>query len=161
MKSSGMGERHHEGVVPDPGDNSDSYVQVPSPLLSVSSIQTESMGRDAVMECAGVTSPVPAEGGQDPLFMEGQRRLRENAEFSEPSSTEDWVRQAMVAMKMAPCKYKLQTGSINSIKWGGGRWGHEFRIEKYQFFNISMYRQLNVENNCEHLFENYAIVVWP
>lgn len=98
-----MGERHHEGVVPDPGDNSDSYVQVPSPLLSVSSIQTESMGRDAVMECAGVTSPVPAEGGQDPLFMEGQRRLRENAEFSEPSSTEDWVRQAMVAMKMAPC----------------------------------------------------------
>lgn len=112
MKSSGMGERHNEGVVPDPGDNSDSYVHVPSPLLSVSSIQTESMGRDAVMECAGVTSPVPAEGGQDPLFMEGQRRLRENAEFSEPSSTEDWVRQAMVAMKMAPCKYKLQTGSM-------------------------------------------------
>lgn len=129
-----MGERHNEGVVPDPGDNSDSYIHVPSPLLSVSSIQTESMGRDAVMECAGVTSPVPAEGCQDPLFMEGQR-LRESAEFSEPSSTEDWVRQAMVAMKMAPCKYKLQTG-IASIasSGGGGRWGHVFRIENNTIF---------------------------
>lgn len=115
-----MGERHNEGVVPDPGDNSDSYVHVPSPLLSVSSIQTESMGRDAVMECAGVTSPVPAEGGQDPLFMEGQRRLRESAELSEPSSTEDWVRQAMVAMKMAPCKYKLQTGIASIASSGEG-----------------------------------------
>lgn len=128
-----MGERHNEGVVSDPGDNSDSYVHVPSPLLSVSSIQTESMGRDAVMECAGVTSPVPAEWGQDPLFMEGQRRLRESAEFSEPSSTEDWVRQAMVAMKMAPCKYKLQTGSINSIKWGGGRWGMSSELKNIIF----------------------------
>lgn len=128
-----MGERHNEGVVPDPGDNSDSYVHVPSPLLSVSSIQTESMGRDAVMECAGVTSPVPAEGGQDPLFMEGQRRLRKSAELSEPSSTEDWVRQAMVAMKMAPCKYKLQTSSINSIKWGGGRWGMSSELKNIIF----------------------------
>lgn len=123
LESSGMGEPRNEDVVPDPGDNSDSYVHVPSPLLSVSSIQTESMGRDAVMECAGVTSPVPAEGGQDLLFMEGQRRLRESAEFSEPSSTEDWVRQAVAAMKMAPCKYTLQLQRV-----GGGRMESWFRI---------------------------------
>lgn len=95
----------NQGVAHDPGDIRDDYVYVPSQSMSESSYQTESMGRDAVMECAGVTSPVPAEGGQDPLYMEGQRRLRlrENAEFSEPSATVNWILQAEAAMKMAPC----------------------------------------------------------
>lgn len=85
------------------------------------------------MECAGVTSPVPAEGGQDPLFMEGQRRLRESAEFSEPSSTEDWVRQAVAAMKMAPCKYKLQ---LQRVGGGGLEWSRGSEFKKYHFLYI-------------------------
>lgn len=53
-----------------------------------------------------------------------------------------------------------QVASIASSGEGvGGGMSSELKI--IPFFNICMYRQLNVENNCQHLFENYAIVVWP
>lgn len=87
-------------------DDGDNLVDDKSPLISESSIQTESMGRDAIEECAGVMSPTPAERGeQGVLFMEEQGKLRGTLEFSDPSSTEEWINQAVSAITMVPCKY--------------------------------------------------------
>ena len=92
-------------------NNDDGFVLVQSPLISVTSDRSASMGRDAVLECAGVEAEEPG----DRLFEEGQRRLREMGDSPGPLSTEKWIFQAMAAVNMSPCKlYILIHKSLNN-----------------------------------------------
>ena len=92
-------------------NDDDGFVHVQSPLISVTSDRSASMGRDAVLECAGVEAEEPG----DRLFEEGQRRLREMGDSPGPLSTEKWIFQAMAAVNMSPCKlYILIHKSLNN-----------------------------------------------
>ncbi|XP_062566648.1 uncharacterized protein LOC134228963 [Saccostrea cucullata] len=83
---------HQKSTPPEDGNDS---IDDTSPLISLSSDHTESMGWDAIEECAGVTSPVPAVGET-----QGQRRLKNAFAISE-TSTEEWIQQAVSAIP--PC----------------------------------------------------------
>ncbi|XP_061177361.1 uncharacterized protein LOC133186099 [Saccostrea echinata] len=87
-----IGEEKHIHQKSTPPDDGNDSIDDTSPLISLSSDRSESMGWDAIEECAGVTFSVSAMGGT-----ERQRRLK----ISEASTTEEWIQQTVSAMP--PC----------------------------------------------------------